>query len=134
MTEEELNLIKYKLESLVEEVKKITDKLSTRSEINTEIEVTRRASILAEELVGKLLVKPEIKAKIDFMNIIKFISIIVISVLFLILMYDGFKKINHKIDDFGVPVGTFRGVITPLPPGYDIKVFPKDFDGKDTIK
>jgi hypothetical protein len=133
MTEEELNLIKYKLESLVEEVKKITDKLSTRSEINTEIEVTRRASILAEELVGKLLNKPEVKAKIVIMNIVKFISIFVISVVFFILMYSGLRKIAKKIDDFGVPVGTYRGVITPLPQGYEIKVYPKGFKG-DTIK
>lgn len=122
-----------KIDELVKDVKYIKEKLSIGSEINTEIEITRRAKIQADELLENILKKETVKKKIDFGEIVKLLTIAFVIVLFFIFMYSGFNRINNKINDMGVPIVVRGNEILTLPADVRIKMWPDDFD-KDTVK
>lgn len=132
---------------VINDIKEIKTKLSTVNEINTEMEIQRRVKEEKEKLL-KELKDSEIhnteKKKFSWAKasvIVAALAFIVMAIFQTLNYFDGrdTKEIvtatENKVDDLGSPVVTNpRGEFVPLPEGFSLKMWPRDFDTIDTIK
>jgi len=140
--------------SIVEDIAEIKLKLSTVTEINTELEIQRRVKVEKQKILadieekkekdeGKLYSKKTIRwQRIGVIAgiITACLSIILITT-FSVLNYAINKEtksevstVTNKVDDLGSPVVVNkRGETVSLPSGYELKMYPQDFTG-DTTK
>lgn len=105
---------------------------------------------LHEESIGKKAIDKKEKNDFDINNIAqnlqlqkkgdnwyKILTILGLAVAIYFGFHNGKKSdaTNKKIENLGEPVVVnFRGQMVGLPNGYSLKMFPKDFVKKDTIK
>jgi hypothetical protein len=126
MTDEEisskLRYMNIELDDLRLDIIDIREKLGVIAKVDFDID--ERIKLNLKEIRNR---------KSTIWEIIRTVGLTVLIVIFMIYISIAYIKIGKKIDDFGAPVGTYRGEIVPLPPGFEIKIFPKDFTG-DTTK
>jgi hypothetical protein len=145
----DLALVCDQLEKIGPMLGEIKTRLSSVSEVNTEIEVQSRVQ---NEVKKAIDTYKETKAKEEesvikkksfswqkFAVTIAALSFLVMA-FFQVLNYfksdDNKAQVIEKIDKLGSPVVTNpRGELVPLPDGYSLKMWTKDFDeGEDTVK
>jgi len=136
-------------DSILSDIKDIKDKLSTVTEINTEMEIQRRVKEEKEKLMKKMdddnIAEVEKKkfSWTKFSIVVGALAFVVMAI-FQVLNYshnieikDAAIATESKVDELGSPVVVNpRGEFVPLPEGFTLKMWPKDFDGEvqDTVK
>jgi hypothetical protein len=115
------------------DIEKIKNKLSIDQEIQNEIEITRRANIIADEKFNDYLGKGG-KKTINKWRVLKVVLEFAAAIILFTMVFRELSNIGKKLDNFGTPVTTRRGEYFELPSDVEIKMWPQDFVRKDTAK
>ena len=113
--DKQIKALGHKLDLIVTQIDSINEKLSFKNELKNEIEINHRANIRAEEKINDFIGKAKWKKTINIGRAIGVVAGVVIITIALVVIFNGLKAVNYKLDMMGTPIKLRNGNTLLIP-------------------